>query len=66
MFNTITSTYFCYNFHETNTLKCTNVESAVKLNAKKVDLLHEYTETFTPLVCSVIGDALLKAMAGIP
>jgi len=31
------------NFHQTNTLKCTNVESAVKLNTKKVVLLYEHT-----------------------
>jgi len=31
------------NFHQTNTLKCTNVESSVKLNTKKVVLLHEHT-----------------------
>jgi len=31
------------NFHQTNTLKRTIVESAVKLNTKKVILLHEHT-----------------------
>jgi len=30
-------------FYQTNTLKCTNVESAVRLNNKKVVLLHEHT-----------------------
>jgi len=37
-----------------------DVESSVKLDTKKVVLLHEHTETFTPLFCSVIDDALLK------
>jgi len=58
------------NFHQTNTLKCTNVESAVKLNTKKVILLHKHilrdVYSFTPLVCRVINDALLKAMTTIP
>jgi len=57
--------YFC-KFYEANTWKYINIESAVKLNIKKVFLLHEqlntHSETFTPLVCSIISDALLKAM----
>ena len=28
--------------------------------------MNTHSETFTPLVCSVIGDALLKAMPAIP
>jgi len=39
------------NFHQTNTLKYANVESAVKLNTKKFVLL-----TFTPLVCALVID----------
>jgi len=31
------------NFQQTRTLKCTDVEFAVKLNTKKVVLLHEHT-----------------------
>ena len=31
------------NFHQTNTLKCTNVVFSVKMNTKKVVLLHEHT-----------------------
>jgi len=51
----------------TNTLKCTNVESTVKLNTKKVVFyMNTHSETFTPLVCSVIDDALFKATTNIP
>jgi len=42
LFNTVTSTYF--QFHQTITLKCTTVKSAVKLKTKKVVVLHEYTQ----------------------
>jgi len=31
------------NFHQTNTLKCTNVEFSVEMNTTKVFLLHEHT-----------------------
>ena len=62
IFNTITSNY-C-NFHQTNTLKCTYVWSAVKLNTKKSSFhMNTHSETFTPLVFSVIDDALLKSHA---
>ena len=49
-----------------NTLKCTNVKSAVTLNNKKVVLLHENRDVYTTHVCGVIDDALLKAMPAIP
>jgi len=57
------------NFLRTNTLKCTNVESAVKLNTKKAVLLYEHTlrDVYTTrLYGSVTDDALLKAMPAIP
>jgi len=41
-----TQQHIAGNFHQSTlstTLKCTNVESAVKLNTKKVVILHEHT-----------------------
>ena len=47
--------------------KCTNVESAVKPNTKKSFFyMNTHSEMFTPLVCSVIDDALLRGMPAIP
>jgi len=56
------------NFHQINTLKCTNVESKVKLNTKKVVILHEHTlrDVYTTRLLYFIDDALLKAMTVIP
>ena len=36
-------TYLLVIFTKTNTLKCTNVASAVKFHTEKVVLLHEHT-----------------------
>ena len=63
--NTITST--CFNVYKNNTLKCTNVESTLKLNTKKVVLLHEHTlsDVYTTRLWRY-DDALSKTMPAMP